>query len=103
MSDETPQAGRNACGCGDLGDYPMPEATFSTFIYSLSSSALVHLGEAPDPATGQIQPSLNLAKHTIDILAMLESKTRGNLSAQEQKLLCDLLCQLRLRYVAKTK
>jgi hypothetical protein len=102
MSDET--AKDPGCGCGcNLGDYPLPEANFTTFVLSLSSSAMVHLGEVPDPGTGQVSASLPLAKHTIDVLAMMEEKTRGNLSAQEKKLLCDLLCQLRMRYVAKAK
>ena len=102
MSGENVKDPGNTCGCG-LGDYPLPEANFTTFVLSLSSSAMVHLGEVPDPATGQVTASLPLAKHTIDVLAMMEEKTRGNLSAQEQKLLCDLLCQLRMRYVAKAK
>ncbi len=102
MSGESLKDLGNACGC-NLGDYPMPEANFTTFILSLSSSALVHLGETPDPVSGHLDPRPNLAKHTIDILAMLEQKTKGNLTAQEQKLMCDLLCQLRMRYVAKNK
>lgn len=75
---------------------------FYTFILSLGSSAFVHLGDAPHPESGKVEPNLLLAKQTIDILGMLEAKTRGNLTAEEHKLLGNLLLDLRLRYVEKT-
>lgn len=52
---------------------------------SLSSSALVHLGEVSDPVTGKTDVNLELARHTIDVLSMLEEKTRGNLSREEEE------------------
>ncbi len=91
----------NTTGCGCQG-HIMPEATFSTFVLSLSSSAMVHLGEVPAPETGRIEENIQLAKHTIDILCMLKCKSRGNLEADEQRLLDDILYELRLKFVAKS-
>ena len=71
----------------------------SSFLISLAQSALVHLGEVPDPGTGQRGTQLTLARYTIDTLAMLEEKTKGNLDEQESKLLGSLLDELRLKYV----
>lgn len=78
---------------------PLPEITFSAFLISLSSSAFVHLGDIPDPATGQIKKDLALAKQTIDLLGLLREKTRNNLQEDEEKLFDNLLYDLRLRYV----
>ena len=75
---------------------------FQTFIVSLATSALIHLGEAPNPETGQTEASLPHAKQTIDLLALLQQKTSGNLSPDEAKLLQDLLRDLRLRFVQVT-
>lgn len=86
---------------GAFGDCAMPKVCFPTLILSLSSSALVHLGEVPDPETRKPMENIVLAKHTIDILAMLEEKTRGNLNAEETKLLKDMLFELRMKYVQK--
>ena len=77
----------------------LPEINFSTFIFSLNSSALVHLGAIEDPTTGQKQKNLAVAKQTIDILGLLEEKTRGNLSKDEALLLKNILHELRLLYV----
>lgn len=82
-----------------MAETPLPEVNFSTFIISLASSALVGLGEVPDPATGQMQKDLLLARHNIDILEMLRQKTRGCLESQEARLLESLLCELRFKYV----
>lgn len=78
---------------------PLPEVSFSTLIMSLSSSALLHLGEIPDPETGQKKHDLPLAKHTIDTIGMLHEKTRGNLTEEEQKFLDSMLTDLRWRFV----
>lgn len=78
---------------------PLPEITFSSFIISLSSSAFVHLGDIPDPATGQVKKDLALAKQTIDLLGLLREKTRNNLSEEEEQLFDHLLYDLRMRYV----
>ncbi len=82
---------------------PLPEVTLSTFILSLVSSALVHLGDAPDPVSGQMIMDLELAKQTIDIISMLKDKTKGNLTDDEQKMMEQILYDLRMRYVAAKK
>lgn len=78
---------------------PLPEVNFSTFILSLSSSALMHLGEIPDPVSKEKRKDLSLAKHTIDIIGMLQEKTKGNLTDNEKKLTDGILYDLRMRYV----
>ena len=80
----------------------LPEVNFATFIFSLSSSAILHFGEIPDPATGTKKTNLPMAKHTIDILGMLEENTKGNLSTDEGELLKNILYDLRMRYVKET-
>jgi Domain of unknown function (DUF1844) len=75
---------------------------FYTFCLSLGSSAFVHLGDAPHPEGGDARVSLLLAQQTIDILGMLQEKTKGNLTDEEAKFLDNLLLDLRLRYVRKT-
>lgn len=86
-------------GCCD--SVPLPEVTFSTFIISLASSVLVGLGEVPDPASGNCERDMLLARHNIDVLEMLRQKTLGRLEPQESTLLESLLCELRLKYVIK--
>jgi hypothetical protein len=81
------------------GKCVMPEATFTTFIMSLNTSALYHLGEIEDPVTGESGKDRVLAKHAIETLQLLKDKTRGNLSAKEQELLDNILADLKLRYV----
>jgi len=78
---------------------PLPEVNFNSLIFSLSSSALINLGEIVDPHTGQKHKDLPLAKHTIDTIAMLKDKTKGNLNAEEQRFLDSILADLRWRYV----
>nr|WP_291318509.1 DUF1844 domain-containing protein [Desulfonatronospira sp.] len=84
-------------------DKAFPRLDFSTFVFSLSSSALAHLGEMPNPENGQQEVNLPLAKQTIDILAMLEEKTRGNLNPAEEQQLKDFLFEVRMKYVQKAK
>ncbi len=86
---------------GEQQQVPLPEVNFSTFIFSLSSSALAHLGEIPDPVTGKKRVDMALAKQTIDILGILEEKTKGNLTPEEESLLKSVLYDLRLRFVKK--
>jgi hypothetical protein len=78
---------------------PLPEVNFPTFILSLNASALVHLGAIEDPATGRATKNLPMAKQTIDILSMLEEKTSGNLTNDEQDMLKNILYDLRIAYV----
>ncbi len=81
----------------------LPSIDFATFVLSLSHSALMHLGEAPNPETGKVEKSLAMARQTIDLIAMLEEKTKGNLSGDEERLLGQILYDLRMRYVELSK
>jgi hypothetical protein len=76
---------------------------FTTFCLSLASSAMMHLGLVPYPETGKAEKQLPMAKQTIDILALLEEKTRGNLTAEESKLLETVLYDLRIRFVEASR
>ena len=73
--------------------------TFSTFILSLNTAALIHLGELPDPVTQKKKVNLLLAKQTIDTLEMLKEKTKGNLTIDEEKLLDTILYELKLKFI----
>jgi len=77
--------------------------TFSTFVLGLSTQALLHLGEIPDPVSNSTQRDLGAAKHVIDILALLRDKTRSNLEPDEEALLDSMLYDLRMRYVELTR
>jgi hypothetical protein len=78
----------------------MSALTFTAFVISLASSAAIHLGDMPDPATGaRGEPNLDGASQMIEILALLEQKTKGNLSAEERQVLEQVLYELRLRFV----
>lgn len=81
---------------------PLPEITFSSFLISLGSSAFIHLGDIPDPVSGEIKKDLPLAKQTIDLLGLLREKTRHNLQEDEERLFDHLLYDLRMRYVKET-
>lgn len=92
---DEPASGGKAAKAG----YQMPKIDFSTFIFSLNSSAYVQLGLIEDPSTGGKTKNLPLARQTIDILGMLEDKTRGNLTSDEENMLRHILYDLRLLYV----
>jgi hypothetical protein len=81
----------------------LPRVDFTTFILSLSHSALMHLGEAPSPESGKIEQNLPLARQTIDLLGMLEEKTKGNLTGEEERLIGQILFDLRMRFVERSK
>lgn len=76
---------------------------FSSFIVGLAHQAMVMLGEVPDPRTGKANVSLEGARETIDLLALLEEKTQGNLNAEETRLLTEVLATLRLAFVGKAR
>jgi hypothetical protein len=82
---------------------PLPEINFSTFVISLSTQALMHLGEIENPLTGKVEPDVLVAKQMIDIIGMLREKTRGNLNAGEDRLIEDILFDLRMKYVEAVK
>ena len=79
------------------------QVDFSTFVMSLTSSAFYHLGDMPDPSTGKKEVNLPAVQQTIDMLIMLREKTKGNLKEDEKKLLEQLVYELQVKYVAKTK
>jgi len=82
---------------------PLPDIDFSTFIFSLSSSAILHLGLMENPYTKTIDKNFPLAKQTIDIISILKDKTKGNLSDEEANLITHLLTELRFKYVNEVK
>ncbi len=99
----------NKCGCPDgkirnnEGKCVMPEVTFSSFVLSLNTSALYHLGDIGDPRTGKKNVDLDLAKNAIDTLALLQEKTKGNLSSDEGELLTRIVYELKMRFVQTCK
>jgi hypothetical protein len=80
----------------------LPHVDFTTFVLSLSHSALMHLGEAP-LESGELELNLPLARQTIDLVGMLEEKTKGNLTGDEERLIAQILFDLRMRYVERSK
>ncbi len=97
------------CGCpegrvkDEAGKCVMPEVSFVSFVLSLNTTALFHLGELAHPESGQKIIDLELAKHTIDTLAMLAEKTGGNLDGQENELMTKVLYELKMRFVKATE
>ena len=77
----------------------LPPVDFQTLVISLGSSVLMHLGVVPEADSAPPQVDLPLAKHSIDVLVMLQEKTKGNLTAAEADLLQGLIYDLRLRYI----
>ncbi len=103
------ESSNNCGGCPEgrvrnrEGKCVMPEVSFASFILSLNTSALFHLGELPHPETGETVRDIELARHTIDTLTMLAEKTRGNLDADENELLTRMLYELKMRFVKATR
>ena len=81
----------------------LPAVDFLNLVVSMSHSALLHLGDAPDPATGKREQDLPLARQTIDLLAMLQEKTHGNLNGDEERVLTQAIYDLRMRFVEVSK
>ncbi|HSL60479.1 MAG TPA: DUF1844 domain-containing protein [Desulfotignum sp.] len=80
----------------------LPRVDFSSFILSIYSSGLVQLGKVADPSTGETKKDLMVAKYTVDMMAMLAEKTKGNLNKDEENLMRALLSEIRLAYVEAT-
>ncbi|MBM4274026.1 MAG: DUF1844 domain-containing protein [Deltaproteobacteria bacterium] len=100
LEEEAAQAAQEAAaGAEAEKDFPLPEITISAFLFSLGSSAFIHLGTLPDPNTGEINKNLPLAKQTIDLLGLLREKTRGNLTSDEEDMFDHLLYDLRMEYI----
>lgn len=92
-----------APGKADEQQGALPEINFSTFVISLSTQALMHLGEIANPLTGKVEPDRPVAKQMIDIIGMLREKTKGNLNSGEDRLIEDILFDLRMKYVEAVK
>jgi hypothetical protein len=82
---------------------PLPRIDFTSYTLSYYTQGLVLLGEVPNPYTNKTEEDIEGARHMIDILTMLEEKTKGNLSVQEQQLLESVLYELRMKFMAKAK
>ncbi len=85
------------------GKCVMPEVTFSAFIMSLNTSVLYHLGEIADPASGQTTVDVDLARHGIDTLALIQEKTKGNLTEDEEEMIKTILYDVKIRFVKAVK
>jgi hypothetical protein len=83
----------------ETDEAPFPEMNFAGFIFSLSTTAMYHLGDFPDPVTKEAKRNLPAAKQTIDILSILKTKTEGNLDENEKQMLDGVLYELRMRFV----
>ncbi len=81
-------------------DIPVPD--FSSFVFSISTTVLMDLGEIEHPINKEKKVNLRMAKHSIDVLDMLKDKTEGNLTDQESALIVNILSDLKLRYFKKT-
>jgi hypothetical protein len=97
------QVNRESEHDAQVGQEALPEINFSTFVISLSTQILMHLGEVANPLSGKVEPDILVAKQMIDILAMLREKTRGNLNTSEDRLIEDILFDLRMKYVEAVK
>lgn len=109
MADDEKKNSGSDCSCGE-GKVPskdgrcvMPEVTFPAFVMSLNTSALYHLGEIADPQTGKRIVELDLARHAIDTLVLIQNKTKGNLTTDEEELLKNILYDIKIRFVKAVK
>lgn len=83
--------------------HALPQLDFTTFVMSIIGSAYVHLGDAPDPDGQAVEPNLTLARNDIDLLRLLQDKTKGNLTGDEERLIDQALYDLRMRFVEVAK
>jgi hypothetical protein len=83
---------------------PQPPLSFTAFVVSLARTAAIHFGDLPDPVSGgPAEQNLDGAAQMIEILGLLDQKTRGNLTAEERQVLEQVLYELRLRFVEATQ
>ena len=80
-----------------------PEIDFTTLIMSFASASMISLGMVPDPAMGKTQKNLVIAQQNIDIITLLKEKTRGNLTQEEDRLIDQVLYELRMYYIEALK
>lgn len=99
LPEEKPKIQENVQNESQDKKFDYPPITFTNFVLSLSTSALFHFGDFPDPANGKTQKNLPAAKQTIDILDMINEKTKGNLNEQENNLIQGVIYELKMRYV----
>jgi hypothetical protein len=103
LKEEKPQKDQHRESAPKEKDGNLPPISFSQFIMSLATNALIFMGATPHPETGETMTDLASARQTIDILGMLREKTKGNLTAEEEKFFDNLLAQLRLTFVQRGK
>jgi hypothetical protein len=84
---------------GEPQERLIPPATFLTLVTELAIQVMMNLGEIPNPVTGEPRADLEHAKHTIDLMGVLQEKTRGNLNEEEERALNQYLYDLRMKYV----
>ena len=99
MTDASHSDAASTAGAATSARSTQPTIDFSTFVLSLASSAMMHLGKVPDPMGGAPGVNLPLARQSIDMLAMLQTKTVGNLTEKEESLLKRLLHDVRMAWV----
>ena len=99
VKDEQEKGGGAAGGPGGGAPGQLPPATFETLVSTMVTQALFALGAIPDPRTGQRFENLDLARHHIELLSVIEEKTKGNLSEEESKMLSTTIYELRTRYI----
>ncbi len=100
-SDKAPESEKKELK--DKVEETLPQVDFSSFIFSLSTSALIHFGAIPDPITKKTEKNIVMARQTIDLLGILKDKTKGNLTKEEEELLTNILYDLRMIYVKESK
>jgi hypothetical protein len=101
MSVDADEQESNEQESNDADEQELPPLDFKLMVFSLNASALEHLGESAEPTGVPAMVDLALARQIIDMLAVLELKTRGNLTGEEERLLNQVLIDLRLRFTRK--
>jgi len=99
---DAPPHDEKKSGASEQDAKQLPPIDFPSYLLSYYTQGLVLLGEVPSPYSGKKEEDVEAARHTIDILTMLEEKTKGNLNQDEEKLLENVLYELRMKYMAKT-
>lgn len=101
--EKAPASQQGGAPATDAPQGTSPRIDFPSYILSYYTQGLVLLGEVPNPYTNKKEEDLEAARHTVDILGMLQEKTKGNLSSEENQLLESVLYEVRMKYMAKIK
>ncbi len=96
QAEASPQSG----AAQDAGDYPLPPADFPTIVSMLATQAMLSLGAMPNPISGKTEIRLNQARHFIDLIEVLQEKTKGNCTPQESQMMENMLHEMRMSFVA---